>query len=239
VLIAVAFLTLASELRPFVLPNFGVRSLLFGESRSRFTPVATSDVDLRSRILFIAAAMIDELGEAGLRLARVASEAGVTTGAIAHHFGSRDDLIVAAQLHRLSGSGFADIGVIRAALESCRDVNDFRRLLSELTASVVSRARAGIRMKRVTAVAASHHRGRLEGEIGAVIGDLTSKFSAVIAQAQARDFVRAELQADAVATMVQAYAFGLVLADLDPNRPSEGDLAEVVSCFLDGILEAD
>lgn len=201
--------------------------------------MATSDVDLRSRILFVAAAMIDELGEAGLRLARVASEAGVTTGAIAHYFGSRDDLIVAAQLHRFGGSGIADISVIRAALESCREVNDFRRLLSELTASVVSRARAGLRMKRLTAVAASHQRGRLEGEIGEAIGDLTSKFSAVIAQAQARGFVRTDLQADAVATMVQAYAFGLVLADLDPHRPSEGALAEVIHRFLDGVLEAD
>jgi AcrR family transcriptional regulator len=47
----------------------------------------------RERVLFVALRIVAEEGAQHLRLRRVAAEAGVTTGALYHHFGSKDGLI--------------------------------------------------------------------------------------------------------------------------------------------------
>jgi AcrR family transcriptional regulator len=55
----------------------------------------------RSAILDATLAAIAEHGEPGVRVARIAAAAGVTTGALYGHFQSRDGLIAAAQIHYL------------------------------------------------------------------------------------------------------------------------------------------
>jgi len=54
-------------------------------------PVASSDA--RTHILTCAARLFRKLGYAAVSLRDVAAEAGVTTGSLYHHFGSKDELV--------------------------------------------------------------------------------------------------------------------------------------------------
>lgn len=55
----------------------------------------------RTAILEATLQALDDEGEVGVRVAKIAEAAGVTTGAVYGHFRSRDGLIAAAQVHYL------------------------------------------------------------------------------------------------------------------------------------------
>jgi hypothetical protein len=105
-----------------------------------------------------------------------------------------------------------------------------------LTDEVVGSARAAFRMERVTVMAASFGRHDLTERLQEATRDVTDGLERVIALAQRVGFVRADLDSRAVALAVQAYAIGLVIADLDPARPDDDRLAEVIEAFLDGVF---
>lgn len=68
------------------------------ERVARRTQAERSD-DMRRRVLDAAVALLGERGYAGLRTAEVALAAGVSKGALTHHFPSKDALVVAVVEH--------------------------------------------------------------------------------------------------------------------------------------------
>jgi hypothetical protein len=88
----------------------------------------------------------------------------------------------------------------------------------------------------VTVIASSYGRAELSERLRVATGEITDSFERVVALAQRVAFVRADLDARAIALAVQAYAMGLVVADLDPARPDDERIAEVIDAFLDGVF---
>ncbi|MBU3700811.1 MAG: helix-turn-helix transcriptional regulator [Acidimicrobiia bacterium] len=56
--------------------------------------------DNRTKILDMAVDMIDAGGEAAIRVNHIVAAIGVTPPVLYHHFGSRDGLVIAAQVER-------------------------------------------------------------------------------------------------------------------------------------------
>jgi AcrR family transcriptional regulator len=198
--------------------------------------VTTERQSARDEILRVAIEIIDEHGEAALRMADVAERAGVAIALISHHFMSREGLITEAQMARFRRQPFLDNVRIEAGVMATRDLAAFRAGMRALTDEVVGSARAAFRMERVTVIAASFGRHDLTERLRQATGEITEGLERVIALAQRVGFVRADLDSRAVALAVQAYAIGLVIADLDPERPDDARLAEVIEAFLDGVF---
>jgi hypothetical protein len=76
----------------------------------------------------------------------------------------------------------------------------------------------------------------LRREIEAVQTRLTDEFQAHIAQGQARGFFRSDLDARAIAVVVEAYSLGLVLNDVDLRAVDEGQWEAVIWAVLDGVI---
>lgn len=193
----------------------------------------------RDEILRVAIDIIDEQGEAALRMADVAERAGVAIALISHHFMSREGLITEAQMTRFLRQPFLDNARIEDGVMATQDLETFRAGMRVLTREIVSAGRAVFRMERVTVIASSYGRAELSERLRAATGEITESFERVVALAQRVNFVRNDLDARAVALAVQAYAMGLVLADLDPGRPDDERIAEVIDAFLDGVLVAE
>lgn len=201
--------------------------------------MASSDrASARDEILRIAIEIIDEHGEAALRMADVAERAGVAIALISHHFMSREGLITEAQMTRFRRQPFLDAASIEAAIMSTQDPAVFREGVHALTRAVVGVGRASFRMERVTVIASSHGRDELSDRLREATREITDGLERVVALAERVGFIRADLHPRAVALAVQAYAMGLVLADLDPDRPDDERIAEVIDAFLDGVLVA-
>ena len=183
-----------------------------------------------------AAELIAELGEAHVRLVDVADRSGLSIGAIQHHFRSRDRLVAEAQLERFVGPAQADVEAIDTMLSSAGSVAEVRDVLSLITRAVVDRSRTLQRMDRLSSLSAAHGRPDVYEAVQAQVSELSEQFAAAFRGLQLRGLVRGDIDPTALAVFVQAYALGMVIADLvEPAVPAES-LAAVVDLFMNAVL---
>ena len=199
------------------------------------------DIDntARQRIVEAAVAAIDTGGEAAVRISTVARDAGVTQGMISYYFGGREGLIQEAQLIRFSSAVTDDIKVLEKKARETTEVHEFKEFLHGVTSDVVRLSRASFRATRLMAIGAALPRPELLQIIAQAQSKLVDEMEKVILIGQARDLVRKELDPRALAAFILSYNTGLVVADIDLQRPSDERLAQVINLFVDSFLNFD
>jgi AcrR family transcriptional regulator len=198
--------------------------------------MVNDDSPTRERILMSAVEIIDEHGEAALRLMDVARRAGITLSLITHYFGTRDNLVAEAHTVRFKGLTSADAKRLVGLVGSATTKEEFRAALSSLTAEVLDRKRASVRLARISAIGAAYGRPDLLTELGETTSELNDALAAATAAMQAAGFLRADLDPRAVATFISAYALGAVVADLDARAADRAEVARVIDHFADAII---
>jgi AcrR family transcriptional regulator len=169
----------------------------------------TSD-ETRERLLAAAMKVISERGYDGTRVAEVAREAGVTTGAIYNHFDSKADLLTAA----IGGHGpgaFTDLVETEPDL-SVLEV--FRRLGAQLPER--SREISGALMEIIVATRRDEDVAKA---LTVSVSDSERQRRELIERGQRTGDVDASLDAAALSRFTTMVAFGSMVADalgLDP-----------------------
>jgi len=191
----------------------------------------------REAILEATVKVLETSGEAAVRLASVADDAGVAVGLISYHFGGREGLIQAAQAFRYSRRSLANLDDVAAGITAATTPDDFLARLKSFTADAVAQASVeGSRMSRVALLGSAFGRPDLFDYYGEVQRDLTDQFERVARAAQENGLLRSDLDARAIGVFAQAYALGLVLADIDPDGPDSEALAEVILAAWSGLV---
>jgi AcrR family transcriptional regulator len=192
--------------------------------------------DTRQRVLSVVVEQLEAGGEVAVKVDVVRDRSGVSIGSIYHHFGDRDGLIAAAQLHRFSRYAEAEIAALSEIVQQAVNIDEFRRALRQLTLHTASELRVAERWARVGVLASAIGRESMHAELRAMQTRLTDEFQAHIAQGQARGFFRDDLDARAVALFVEAYSLGHALNDVDAHRVSEQAWEQVVWAVIDALL---
>jgi AcrR family transcriptional regulator len=190
----------------------------------------------RERILRAAVDIIAAEGEAALRLADVAAAAGVALSLTTHYFRTRDHLVAEALAERFAGLVRDDLRRI-ARLVREGDGGAFRDGLTRLTADVLDRRRSTQRLARIAVVGGAHGRPDLSQRLGEETAALLDELAVVIRSAQESGLVRADLDPRALATFLQAYSLGMVVADLDARPSDRADVQAVIDVFM-GCVQA-
>jgi AcrR family transcriptional regulator len=190
----------------------------------------------RERILVAAVAIIDEVGEAALRLMDVASRAGITLSLITHYFGTRDHLVAEAHRRRFEGLTSADAEQLVDLIRNASTREELLAALDAVTADVLDRRRATVRLARIATIGAAHGRPELLVELGATTADLNDRVARAVVAGQESGFVRPDVDARAVATFISAYALGAVVADLDTRPAERSEIARVIGLFTEAML---
>lgn len=120
--------------------------------------------DVHDRILDLAVAAIDTGGEAAVRVNDIVAEAGVTPPALYYHFGSRDGLVIAAQVARYSRQVFDDTDRIGSDLAKCTSREQLRDALIAIWTRVIA-DRPSSRWVRTSALGSAYARPDLETAI--------------------------------------------------------------------------
>lgn len=190
----------------------------------------------RRRILAAAIEVLETEGEAALRVVTIAEQAEAVPGLINHHFGGRDGLVAEAQRQRFAGASEKDQQRLAKLVGRDPSRDEFLGALTALTRDIASRRRASVRLARTAMVGAAHGRPQLLEELSVTATEVTAGLTAIIQKAQLAGFVRLDLDPRAIATFIQAYSFGLVLADLDTQRPSAAEIEQAISVAVEGFL---
>jgi AcrR family transcriptional regulator len=193
--------------------------------------------DAAADILDATIKVLETSGEAAVRLASIADDAGVAIGLIGYHFGGREGLIEAAQAERYAERSLADLDAIESRVATAKNPDDLVGLLAELTLEAVAQATAeGSRLRRVALLGSAFGRPELLERYGALQGELTDRYERVVRFGQVGGLFRQDLDSRAIAVFAQAYAFGLVLSDIDPRGPGVEQLSQVIIAAVSGLL---
>lgn len=122
--------------------------------------------DIRARILDLAVTAIDHGGEAAVRVNHIVAEAGVTPPVLYYHFGSRDGLVIAAQVARYSRRVVADTEAIGQAVAACTSRDELRTTLVGTWTRIIAE-RVDSRWVRTSALGSAFARPDLVAAIAA------------------------------------------------------------------------
>jgi len=168
---------------------------------------ARAHVTIR-RAMEIAADLIDELGEDGVRLHDVVDRSGVSAGSLTHHFGSREGLIAAALMERFD----------RAAQERSRsfdvDASDPARFAAGMAAILASSAageRDAWRLARIRALSYSRHRPELRAALIQSTRALEEQLAERVAVAPERLSEGAAICPRALVVFAESYSAGRIV----------------------------
>jgi AcrR family transcriptional regulator len=198
--------------------------------------VAVHERGPRERIVAAALKAIENGGESSVRISSVARESEVTQGMISYYFGGREGLVQEAQLARFMSSVSGDLALLEKATRDAASPSELRDFVVNLTSEVLGQSRSAGRASRLMAIGAALPRPELLTLISEAQSTLVDRMEKVILIAQARDLIRSDVNPRAVAVFILSYNTGLVVADIDRERPSLDELTTVVTGFVDFLL---
>lgn len=145
--------------------------------------------DTRTRILDLAVAAIDAGGEAAVRVNHIVADAGVTPPVLYHHFGSRDGLVIAAQVARYSRRIVADTEQVRQALAACTSREDLRATLVGIWTRIIA-DRVDSRWVRTSAFGSAFARPDLEAALAQSQDEIIAGLSRALEPCLERGWLR-------------------------------------------------
>ncbi|MFZ4517295.1 MAG: TetR/AcrR family transcriptional regulator [Microthrixaceae bacterium] len=169
------------------------------------------------RILDRAVARFDRDGTAGVVVTAIAREAGVSVGAVYHHFSGRSGLVAAARAEQFRRTTEGDIGEVERAVHTARDGAEFLALNRELVRRNRLPERAAARRERLAALVAAGEDPETALLVTVAQRRLTDSLAAAAERASERGWFDPAVDPRAWAVLMQGLLLGAVVADLDPD----------------------
>jgi AcrR family transcriptional regulator len=210
--------------------------LLPARSRTRTRqPRATATVDA---VVAAAIELIEQDGADQLTIAAITARTGVSHGAIYHHFGDRDGVIRAAQFARLARQPGEDIQALGFGVDASESVEQFRGVVRVMAERLTAADRDPVRLTRVAVLTAAER----DPELFRAIHDLESGVAAelveVLDRARDRGLLDPSLDVRAIAAVLEAISFGLVLLRYVEPSPTPTELADTLERVFVSMLRA-
>jgi AcrR family transcriptional regulator len=202
-------------------------------------PVQSRGAATMERALAVVSAILDEGGEASLRLADISKRSGVSIGSLYHHFGSREGLIKAARERQFIQSLPHDADIVAELLATSTSAEEILEGFEALVRVTQSKDRAPNRLRRVELLGAAAARPELLETISAtqtVVLDVGESLATMI---QERGWLRKGVEPRSLALFVQAVTLGRVLGDLDQRGVDEDAWVTLLTYCLRAVFVED
>ena len=145
--------------------------------------------------------MLEQGGEAAVRVNDIATDCEVSITSLYHFFGSRDGLIEAVQAARYADYSTRDVDDFAAAAAHCRSSEDFKTLvINTLNILFADPQRAQLRHLRVEILGSAAHRPALALQLGKSQMGYNKRMGQVLHSAQAQGWLRPDIDVEVVAS---------------------------------------
>jgi AcrR family transcriptional regulator len=205
---------------------------LLPRRRPRQRAVQQRAVDTIDAVVDETIRVIETEGEAAVRIASISAATGVSYGAIYHHFHDRDGLIRAAQFARLRDQPRLFTAPLADSFDQMQrgtsDVAELIESIRNIARAIVNPERQRIRLVRIDVLSAAQTRPELHDAVVDLERRIMIEVRDLVVRAQDMGVVSRDLDPLAVATYLEAVAFGVVLQEFFGEAPDPEALAEVV-----------
>jgi len=171
----------------------------------------------RERLIETAVEVLGESGLDGFDVSEVLRRAGVTTGALYHHFRDMPELVELAIARRFPAGVSESMILLRQAFESAETFAECQEAMRGLTEVSQDQARRVRRVERAHFLALAFSSDSLRDLIGDQQRAITAELTETLALVQERGWIRRDLDPQAIAVFIQAYTLGRIIDDVSPD----------------------
>ena len=183
--------------------------------------------------------LIDERGETGVRIADITAATKASISSIYHFFTDREGLIAAAQAERYACS-------LSGSIELLQQISDRATSRAELRASIIQllewiglEERAPYRLTRINVMGATLGRPVLKERIAAIQEDVMARQAEIFDGLQARNLIRADVNATALSAYVMGAILGRSLIELGETSVNGQEWLKLQIMSLDALFFGD
>lgn len=177
--------------------------------------------DTAAAIVREAKAIIDERGEAALRVTELADRCGVAPSVLYHHFRDRDDIVTAVRVAEFTARVEADSAQIGDMALSVDNLAQILSVLVDDMADPRNDERRQFRHERMQALVAARLNPELQEQLTQAQAHLSQVIIGAVRQAQAAGLLDETLDEKAMAFLFEVIPLGTALATVyGENLPS-------------------
>lgn len=174
--------------------------------------------EMHIRILDAAIELIEQGGEAAVRLRAIAKKVGITEPTLYHYFTDREELIVSAHARRLKVNLATTIDPFLAAIRSCTSQEEFLEVLLGVYYHSYQPDRVHVREVRAELIGASIQRERLRKEVINELNSSLEEAANAIEFAKEQGWVRPDIDARAFALFNLSLISSLVYPEIQNDE---------------------
>ena len=179
------------------------------------------------------AAMLESKKPSEVLTDLVLDTSGVSKGSMYHHFEDLQQLVETAQIFRYSKWIDAPIDYLTTYVAKARTKDELRKALRNLTVVTQSDGRKNARAERAEALAASFDNPRMAKQMGVETERLTDSIADVTEEVKNKGLFRADVNAKALPTFIQAYTLGKIVNDYNPTGVGENEWNDFIMNIVD------
>lgn len=192
--------------------------------------------DMKRMLLDTTSAIIEKSGERSVRLRQVAELSGVAEPSLYHYFANREELIIAAQAHRLRENLRVTIEPFLKGMETCQSQKEFLALLHGVFLFAYQPERASIRTARIEIIGNASHRVDLQEQIKEAIDNTLADSIEALELAKKQGWLRHNIDSRSFAMFLLSLISSLVFPELFGDTPMldnwKAFAAEAVSAIV-------
>lgn len=198
---------------------------------------AAAEADTQRRILMAAVELIDEHGEAGLRISDLVERSGRSVGSIYHFFDNREGVIEAVRVYRFHPTWDEDLAAMHLVSDHVDSLDQLLDAVEALQIDYVQAERNDVLWQRVAAIGSARSRPTLRAALAERQQEQTAAFEEMIRILQQKGVAGADIDVHATAVFVQAFTFGRILSVLDGTGSlSPEEWARTTRCAVEAVL---
>lgn len=182
----------------------------------------TPKISTRQRLIELALIELDTKGLSGFDLDDLLAKSKISRGSLYHHFGSKNGLIIAAEIHLLLESYDQGNQLLRLLTENARNLDEFASHLELMVRTATNTESEESRRRRVRALTLAQHNPSLAEKIRKSQIEGSNYLTNTMQIAVDKGWLRPDIDVRAFSYFQQAVFFGHTLLDIS----GEGDLKE-------------
>ena len=195
------------------------------------------DRDTAAAIVREAKALIDERGEAALRVTEIAERCGVSPSVLYHHFRDREDIISAVREAEFVARIEADAKVIGGLAVSTANAAEIMSLIVDDMSDPRNEERRRYRHERMQALVAARLDPALQSRLVAAQEQLSSVIIGAITDAQTAGLLDPALDPTAIAFLFEVIPLGTALATVYGDQlPSEQAWTDLLTRVVTALM---
>lgn len=196
----------------------------------------SNGVETAYQILQCAIEEMDETGPARFNLDRVIERSRISRGSIYHHYGNREGLILAVELHRLQGALLNNDQQARLIMEQIETAKEAFAIIELGIRSAALPAQRVIRLQRVASFAASQHAPAIRDALIRLQLGAEKEFAETLRLARDKGFIDPVEPIEGVANFIQSFLFGRMLIDILDSPEADNSWHEAAMVSIRALL---